>query len=60
MAPDLGIDHGTLVWLSKSLGLFYLIGLSLAVVVYAYWRPNKKRFDEAAASIIDDENKPWQ
>ena len=28
------IDHGTLVWFSKSFGLFYLIGLSLIVVAY--------------------------
>ena len=38
------IDHGTLVWFSKSFGLFYLIGLSLIVVAYVYWPSNKKRF----------------
>ena len=35
---------------SKSFGLFYLIALSIVVLVYAYWPSNKKRFDEAAQS----------
>ncbi|HET6159085.1 MAG TPA: cbb3-type cytochrome c oxidase subunit 3 [Dongiaceae bacterium] len=52
------LDHDTLVWLSKSFGLFYLIALSLAVVAYAYWPSNKKQFDRAADSILDDEDKP--
>jgi cytochrome c oxidase cbb3-type subunit 4 len=52
------LDHDTLVWLSKSFGLFYLIALSLAVGAYAYWPSNKKRFDRAADSILDDEDKP--
>jgi len=56
----MGIDHDTLVWFSKSFGLFYLIGLSLAVVVYAYWPSNKKQFDHAAKSILHDEDRPWR
>ena len=43
------IDHGRCVWFSKSFGLFYLIGLSLVVVVYAFWPSNKKRFDRGRA-----------
>ena len=31
------VEHDTLVWLSKSVGLFYLIGLSVAVLDYVYW-----------------------
>ena len=54
------IDHGTLVWFSKSFGLFYLIGLFLIVVVYAFWPSNKKRFDRAAESILHDEDRPWR
>ena len=55
------IDHELLVWLSKSIGLFYLLFLSLAVVLYAYWPSNKKRFDHAAQSIVDDgEDVPWR
>ena len=54
------LDHGTLVWFSKSFGLFYLMALSLAVVVYAYWPSNRKRFDNAANSILREEDRPWQ
>lgn len=52
--------HDTVVWFSKSFGLFYLIALSVGVLVYVYWPSNKKRFDEAAKSILRDEDKPWQ
>ena len=53
-------DHGTLVWFSKSFGLFYLIALSLIVLAYAYWPSNKEPFDRAARSILSDEDKPWR
>jgi cytochrome c oxidase cbb3-type subunit 4 len=57
----MSIAHDTLVWFSKSFGLFYLIGLSVIVLVYAYWPSNKKRFDHAANVILhDDEDKPWR
>ena len=52
------MTHDTLVWFSKSFGLFYLIALSIAVVVYTYWPANRKRFDHAADSILHDEDKP--
>ncbi|MGB8621253.1 MAG: cbb3-type cytochrome c oxidase subunit 3 [Paracoccaceae bacterium] len=52
------VDHQTLVGFAKSFGLFYLIGLSVIVTVYAYWPRNKKRFDRAARSILDDEEGP--
>jgi cytochrome c oxidase cbb3-type subunit 4 len=52
------IEHALLVGLSKSFGLFYLIALSLAVVIYAMWPSNQKRFDEAAQSILHDEAGP--
>ena len=54
------LDHGVLVWFSKSFGLFYLIGLSIIVLAYVYWPSNKKSFDKAAASILRDEDKPWR
>ncbi len=53
-------DHAMMLWLSKSFGLFYLMALSLAVVVYAYWPSNRKRFERAATSILRDGDKPWQ
>lgn len=54
----MNIEHETLVWFSKSFGLFYLLGLSVIVVIYAYWPNNKKQFDEAAEAILVDEDKP--
>lgn len=53
-------DHNTLVWFSKSFGLFYLLGLSLIVVLYAYWPSNKTPFKRAAESILESEDKPWR
>jgi len=53
-------DHGTLVWFSKSFGLFYLIGFSCLVIAYAYWPSNKKQFDHAAESILREEDQPWR
>ena len=54
------MDNDFVVWFSKSFGLFYLIALSIAVVVYAFWPSNKKRFDDAAHSILGDEDKPYR
>ena len=45
-------DHDTLVWFSKTFGLFYLIGLSVLAVAYAFWPSKKKEFDEAATANI--------
>lgn len=56
----MGIDHATVVAFAKSFGLFYLIGLSIAVVVYAYWPSNKARFGRAADAILFDEDAPWR
>jgi cytochrome c oxidase cbb3-type subunit 4 len=54
----MSFDHDTIVWFSKSYGLFYLLALSAAVLVYVYWPSNKKRFDDAAKSILRDEDEP--
>ena len=54
------VAHDTLVWFSKSFGLFYLVALSIGVLVYAYWPANKEKFDKAAAAILDDEDRPWR
>ena len=54
----MGIDHEATLWFSKSFGLFYLIALAVAVCVYAYWPSNKKRFDDAAESILRHEDRP--
>ena len=56
----MSLDHDFLVGLSKSFGLFYLLALSAAVLIYAYWPSNRKRFDHAAQSILRDEDKPHE
>lgn len=50
--------HDFFVGFAKSFGLFWLIGLSIAVTVYAFWPSLGKRFDRAAKSILDDEAGP--
>jgi cytochrome c oxidase cbb3-type subunit 4 len=50
--------HDDLVWLAKSAGLFYLVGLSIVVLAYVYWPSNKKRFEQAATAILDDDDRP--
>jgi cytochrome c oxidase cbb3-type subunit 4 len=52
------ISHEALVAFAKSYGLFFLIALSVAVVVYVFWPSHKKRFDKAAKSVLDDEDGP--
>jgi len=56
----MSLDHDTLVGFSKSFGLFYLLALSAAVLVYTFWPSNKKRFEQAAESILRDEDKPCE
>jgi cytochrome c oxidase cbb3-type subunit IV len=56
----MSVEHDLLVEISKSFGLFYLMALSVAVLVYVFWPSNKARFDNAARSILDGEDKPWR
>ena len=44
------IDHDDSSGSPSRSGLFYLIALSIVVVVYAYWPSNKKRFDQRRQS----------
>ncbi len=50
--------HETLVAFSKTFGLFYLIALSIGVLIYAYRPKNKERFERAATSIFGNEDRP--
>jgi cytochrome c oxidase cbb3-type subunit IV len=52
------ISHDTLVMIAKTFGLFWLIGLSIAVTLYAFWPSLGNRFDKAAKSVLDDEDGP--
>jgi len=54
------LEHSMLVAFAKSYGLFYLLAMAAAALVYACWPANKDRFDKAARDIIDDEDKPWR
>lgn len=54
----MALGHEFLVGFAKSFGLFYLIALSIAVVVYAYWPSNRTRFDRAADAILVNEDRP--
>ncbi|PSH61983.1 CcoQ/FixQ family Cbb3-type cytochrome c oxidase assembly chaperone [Phyllobacterium brassicacearum] len=55
------IDHEMLTGFSKSFGLFYLIAMSIGVLVYAYWPSNKEQFAQAAAAVVsDEEDRPCQ
>lgn len=52
------LEHNTLVWFSKSFGLFYLIALSIIALIYACWPSNRGMFDRAARSILHEEERP--
>jgi len=53
-------EHVDLVFYAKTHGLIYLIAFSLVVLIYVYRPSNKKKFDAAANSVIDDEDTPCQ
>ena len=53
------LDHQSVVAFAKSWGLFYLIAFAIAVLVYAFWPSNRKRFTDAKKSILDKDDKPW-
>lgn len=50
--------HDALVAIAKSWGLFYMIGISVIVLAWVYRPSNRQRFDRAAGSIIDVEDRP--
>jgi cytochrome c oxidase cbb3-type subunit 4 len=54
----MGITHESLVVLAQTFGLFYLIALSVGVLVYVYWPSNRRKFDAAAQAILQGEDKP--
>jgi cytochrome c oxidase cbb3-type subunit 4 len=45
---------------AKSWGLFYLLAMSAGVLLYALWPSNRKRFQRAKDSILDQDDKPWK
>lgn len=54
------MEHNSVVAFAKSWGLFYLIALAIGVLIYTFWPSNKKRFDRAKKSILDNEDRPGE
>ena len=54
------LSHETLVVVSKTWGLFYLIAFSIAVLVSTFWPATKERFDRAKRDILDEDDTPWK
>lgn len=52
------MHHDEVLYISKYYGLIYLVIFSLCILAYALWPKNKGKFDKAAKSIIDAEDKP--
>lgn len=52
------IDHNAIVGFAQSWGLFYLLAMAAVVLIYALWPSNRKRFDRARKSILDDDDRP--
>lgn len=54
------IAHDTLVWFSKSWGLFYLLALAAGVFAYTFWPDNRRMFTKAKKSILEEDDTPWK
>ncbi len=48
------MTHDTLVYLSKTVGLIWLMGFFLIVVIRAYSPSRRKAYDAAARSVLQD------
>jgi cytochrome c oxidase cbb3-type subunit 4 len=48
------MNYDQVASISQMLALLFFIGLFVAVLVYAFWPGNKKRFDEAAKLPLED------
>lgn len=55
---SMDVDHQTLVGIAKSWGLFYLLAFAVGVMIYAMWPSNRRRFDRAKKSILDNDDEP--
>lgn len=51
------MTHETLVYLSKTVGLIWLMGFFVIVVIRAYSPSRRASYDRAARSILDEENR---
>lgn len=51
-------SHDTLVFVAKTFGLFYLVALSLIFLVHTLRPSMRARYERAARSIFDGEDRP--
>jgi len=56
----IAMEHDSIVAFAKSWGLFYLILLAVGVLIYTFWPSNRKRFDRAKKSILDNDDRPGE
>ncbi|NMA99202.1 MAG: cbb3-type cytochrome c oxidase subunit 3 [Phyllobacteriaceae bacterium] len=54
----MSFDYETLTAFAKSWGLFYLLAMTAAVLVYTFWPKNQKKFDAAKTSVLREEDRP--
>jgi cytochrome c oxidase cbb3-type subunit 4 len=54
------MDYNTLVMVTQIAGLVLFIGLFVAVLIYALWPGNKKRFERASKVPLDQDDRPEQ
>jgi cytochrome c oxidase cbb3-type subunit 4 len=52
------MTHDILVYLSKTVGLIWLMGFFLIVVIRAYSPARRKAYDAAARSVLQGEGDP--
>ena len=54
----MSFDYATLTAFAKSWGLFYLLAMTAAVLVYTFRPRNRKKFDAAKTSVLREEDRP--
>jgi cytochrome c oxidase cbb3-type subunit 4 len=54
------MSHDFALFLAKTVGLFYLMGFFILIVIHTYRPSRKAKADEAARSILTAEDRPWQ
>ncbi len=54
------IDFNTMMTLSKEIALVIFFSLFVAILVWAFWPGNRKRFEKLGRTVLeeDDENNP--
>ena len=50
------MSYESVASISQVVALLFFIALFIAVLVYAFWPGNKKRFDEAARLPLEDDD----